>query len=302
MARRFRSFAKINLGLEITGKLPNGYHQLKTIFATIGLHDIVAIATAKSGVKVRTDHPDVPGDETNLAHRAAVAMQALAGTNRGVAIRIEKHIPVGGGVGGGSSNAATVLRALDRIWKLNLGTDGLLQVAKTLGADVPYFLYGGPALGIERGDDIHPLDLKLTERLLLVPNDGGVSTAAVFRRFASQARTPRKRSPIDAFLRVVTSPRPATQASRRLVNDLETAALAESPRLAEISRQVRRVAKSTGAIRAAMSGSGSTFFLIHADTDSRREAASALSRDGIKTIASAFVSRAAYENRFEIRA
>ncbi|MEO8359333.1 MAG: 4-(cytidine 5'-diphospho)-2-C-methyl-D-erythritol kinase [Vicinamibacteria bacterium] len=302
MTRRFRSFAKVNLGLEVTGKLPNGYHQLKTIFATVGLHDIVEIASGKSGVKVRTDHPEVPGDETNLAHRAAVAMQALAGTNRGVTIRIEKRIPVGGGVGGGSSNAATVLRALDQIWKLNLGTDGLLEVARALGADVPYFLYGGPALGLNRGDEIHPLDLKLTERLLLVPNDGGVSTAAVFRRFAAQAKSSRKRSPIDSFLRAVTSPRPAIQALRRLVNDLEPAAFAESPKLAEISRQVRGVAKSTGAIQAAMSGSGSTFFLTHPDTDSRRTAAAALGRAGIKTIASSFVSRAAYEKRFEISA
>ncbi|MEO8499387.1 MAG: 4-(cytidine 5'-diphospho)-2-C-methyl-D-erythritol kinase, partial [Vicinamibacteria bacterium] len=103
--RSFRSFAKINLGLEVTGRLPNGYHQLKTVFATLSLHDTIEITPTRGRIWVRSEHRDVPADETNLAHRAAVAMQRLSGRKAGVSIRIHKRIPVGAGLGGGSSNA-----------------------------------------------------------------------------------------------------------------------------------------------------------------------------------------------------
>lgn len=299
-ARRFRSFAKINLALEVVGKLPSGFHELKTIFATVGLHDIIEIAEARSGISVRSDHPGVPADETNLAHRAAAAMQTIARTKRGLKITIEKRIPVGGGVGGGSSNAATVLRALDTMWELNLGTTGLLETAKNLGADVPYFLVGGPALGRGRGDDIHPLDLELEDRLLLIPNQGGVSTAAVFRRFARQAHSVRARSPIDAFLNRLSKPGKKDVTTADLVNDLEPAALAESPELRSIGESLRRVAKKTGGRQVAMSGSGSTFFMLHPDAPSRKAAVLLLRSEGIETLSSSFLSKRAYERRFEI--
>src|SRR6185436_8317631 len=158
-------------------------------------------------------------------------------TKRGVAISIRKRIPVGGGVGGGSSNAATVLRALDRMWKLNLGAEGLASVARGLGADVPYFLYGGPALGLGRGDEIHLLDFKLRQKVLLVPSQGGVSTAAVFRRFTMTRRLSRRRSPIDGFLKSVKPGSiPPGKSLGRLINELEPAAFDESPALADTSR------------------------------------------------------------------
>ena len=302
-SRTFRSFAKINLGLEVVGKLPNGYHELKTIFATVALHDLIEIGTARNGVTVRSDHPGVPNDASNLASRAALLMQELAGTDRGVSIRIEKRIPVGGGLGGGSSNAATVLRALDLIWKLGLGPSGLTDAAKKLGADVPYFLQGGPALGRGRGDDIHPLDLRLAEKVLLVPHQAGVSTAAVFRRFAMQPPLARARSPIDALLHGgADGARFPERPCVGLVNDLEAAALFESPALASVGEHVARVARQTGASHAAMSGSGSTFFLLHADTSSRRAAVRALKEEGIESVISSFLSARAYRNRFEVSA
>lgn len=261
-ARCFRSFAKINLGLEVTGRLPNGYHELKTLFATLSLHDTIEIAPTRSGISVRSDHPGVPLDETNLAHRAAALMQRLSGRKGGVAIVIHKRIAVGGGLGGGSSNAATVLRALDRMWNLGLGLEGLIEPAKSLGADVPYFLFGGPALGLGRGDDIHPLDLRLDQKVLLVPGPGGVSTASVFKRFAEEGGPSGAASRIDSFLRRSLSP-------GTLRNDLERAALDESPALAEVARRVRRAGRSAGAVLSAMSGSGSSFFLLFGDAAER---------------------------------
>lgn len=292
-ARRFRSFAKINLGLEVTGRLPGGYHELKTLFATLSLHDTIEIATTRSGISVDSDHPGVPPDETNLAHRAAALMQRLSGRKGGVAIKIRKRIAVGGGLGGGSSNAATVLRALDLIWGLGLGLEGLVEPAKSLGADVPYFLVGGPALGLGRGDEIHPLDLRLDQKVLLVPGPGGVSTASVFKRFAEDGGAAGAPSRIDSFLKESLSP-------GTLRNDLERAAIEVSPALAQLARRVRRVGGSTGAILSAMSGSGSSFFLLFSETAQRARAHRELRDAGVPCVRCSFVSRRAFRSRFEI--
>lgn len=297
--RTFRSFAKINLGLEVTGKLPGGYHELKTIFATLSLHDLITLKPRPRGIVIRSAHPGVPCDETNLCHRAAVRMQSLAGHTRGVEITIQKRIAIGGGLGGGSSNAATVLRALDSMWGLNLGPEGLVDAAKSLGADVPYFLFGGPALGLGRGDDIHPLDLRLKEKVLLVPGAGGVSTAAVFGQFAARGGGPRRPSRIDAFLRHCErgeSPRVAT-----LRNDLGPTAIAVSAPLAATARVLRAAARHHGATLAAMSGSGSSFFLLFESTSARADAARELKAVGIPSRRCAFVSRQAFASGFEVR-
>lgn len=303
-ARTFRSFAKINLGLEVVGKLPNAYHELKTLFATVSLHDLIEIEETKKGVSVRTDHSAVPGDETNLAYRAVMLMLAMSGRKAGVTITIHKRIPVGGGLGGGSSNAATVLRALDSMWNLGLRTAGLVDAARTLGADVPYFLVGGPALGLGRGDDIHPLNLPLAGSVLLVPGSGGVSTARVFQRYALLPRRNRAASPIDRLVRSLDESRGALpgRALQSLRNDLDRAAVAESPALASVARAVRRVARAEGAVQAAMSGSGSSFFLIFANEAARKSAAAGLAALAIPSVACSFLSKRAYENRFEMKA
>ena len=299
--RRFRSFAKINLGLEVAGTFGDGYHELKTLFATLSLHDTIGITETTSGVTVRSGHPDVPDDETNLAHRAAVLMRRISGRKTGVRIDVRKRIAVGGGLGGGSSNAGTVLRALDLMWELGLGSDGLVEAAKTLGADVPYFLLGGPALGLGRGDDIHPLDLRLKQKVLLVPGDGGVRTAAVFRRYAALQAGSRAPSRIDAFLRSIEG-HGKPKGLHSLRNDLERAAMDESLSLSAIARRVRRVGRSTGAIHTAMSGSGSSFFLLFDAEGAERAAAEALRALGLPSVRCSFVSRRDYTRRFEIKA
>jgi len=295
-ARAFRSFAKINLGLEVLGRLPSGYHELRTIFATLSLHDIVEIEETSRGISVRSDHPGVPDDETNIAWRAAAVMQKISGRKRGVRITLHKRIAPGGGLGGGSSNAATVLRALNLMWGHNLPMSRLAKAARTLGADVPYFLVGGPALGLGRGDQIQPLDLRLRERVLLVPGAAGVSTAAVFERYAEHRNQgPRKgRSPIEGFVQ-------GRRAPSTLRNDLEAAAIAVNPALAATARQVRRVGRDQGAIQAAMSGSGSSFFLTFDRTAARDAAARVFTESGIESIACAFLSRRSFRERFEIK-
>ena len=144
------SFAKVNLGLEVLGLRSDGYHELRTLFQTISLHDDVTLKTRPRGITVRSDHPDVPADESNLAVRAARELCRETGVSRGVTILITKRIPVARGLGGGSSNAAAVLVGLDRLWRLGLGPAGLQPLARRLGADVPFFLVGGTALGLGR--------------------------------------------------------------------------------------------------------------------------------------------------------
>jgi 4-diphosphocytidyl-2-C-methyl-D-erythritol kinase len=302
--RSFRSFAKINLGLEVVAKLPSGFHELKTLFATVDLHDVIEITPRKSGVTIWSDDPNLPTDATNLAHRTAALMIQRSGRKSGVQIKIQKRIPIGGGLGGGSSNAATVLRALDLMWNLGLGPAGLLQSARSLGADVPYFLTGGPALGLGRGDVIHPLDLPLAGKILLVPGSAGVSTAAVFGRYGvlGGARTARK-SRIDAFLNTgqVRSAKSARTSLGSLRNDLEPAALEVSTSLTGVARTVKRVGRSTRALLTAMSGSGSTYFMVFDESASRSAAATALAEAGLKSRACSFVSRRSYLSRFEIQ-
>jgi 4-diphosphocytidyl-2-C-methyl-D-erythritol kinase len=169
--------AKLNLFLHITGRRADGYHELQTVFQLLDYGDSVEIAEA---AELILDCPglDLPAEQ-NLAMRAARRLQALAGSPRGAAIRIRKRIPAGGGLGGGSSNAATVLLALNRLWQLNLETDELAAIGLELGADVPLFVRGHSAWAEGVGEQLSPLELPPRHYLVVAP-DCTVTTAEVF--------------------------------------------------------------------------------------------------------------------------
>jgi 4-diphosphocytidyl-2-C-methyl-D-erythritol kinase len=196
-----RSFAKVNLGLEVLGVREDGYHELRTLFQTIDLADeIVLVALRARRARGVCDHPLVPRDESNLAARAAQLLRSYGRIGQGVEIRIHKRIPVGGGLGGGSSNAAAVLLGLDRLWKLGLGPDGLHRLAVKLGADVPYFLLGGTALGLARGDEVYPLRRQIRGYTVLVDPGIHVSTARVFARLDGRLTTRENSNSIYYFV------------------------------------------------------------------------------------------------------
>ena len=180
MATTFRSFAKINLHLEVAGRREDGYHELRTIFQTVSLCDRIEVSLEGHGVELRTSGLDVPGGSGNLAHRAATAFLERWGGAAGVRLHLDKRIPVEGGLGGGSSNAATVLLALRELTGSPGEVAELVPLAVSLGADVPYFLVGGTAYGSDRGDRIERLPDLLEEELLLIFPGGGVSTRTVF--------------------------------------------------------------------------------------------------------------------------
>jgi 4-diphosphocytidyl-2-C-methyl-D-erythritol kinase len=276
---RLRAYAKVNLGLEVLGLRDDGYHELRTLFQTIDLHDEVVLRPRPRGVVVRCDHPQVPTDGTNLAARAAEALRAHGRVAAGVEIEIRKRIPVGGGLGGGSTDAATVLLGLDRLWKLGLGPDGLHRLARRLGADVPYFLLGGTALGLSRGDEVYPLRRQLRAHLVLVDPGIHVSTARVFAR-VDAGLTPRLNS--NSIFCFVSRELEGPGAFRFLVNDLEEAALEEAPVLREQARSIRAVLLEEGACLAALSGSGASYFGLFEGASRAARAREALVAGGFR--------------------
>jgi 4-diphosphocytidyl-2-C-methyl-D-erythritol kinase len=279
---RLRSFAKVNLGLEVLGLRDDGYHELRTLFQTIDLHDDVVLRPRPRGVVVRCDHPLVPEDGTNLAARAAEALRAFARVRAGVEIEIRKRVPVGGGLGGGSSNAAAVLLGLDRLWKLGLGPDGLHRLARRLGADVPYFLLGGTALGLSRGDEVYPLRRQLRAHVVVVDPGVHVSTARVFAR-VDAGLTPRLNS--NSIFYFVSRELEGAGGFRFLVNDLEEAALEEAPALREQAGRIRAVLLEGGACLAALSGSGASYFGLFEGAGPAERARATLAARGFRAVA-----------------
>jgi 4-diphosphocytidyl-2-C-methyl-D-erythritol kinase len=279
---RLHSYGKVNLGLEVLHLRDDGYHELRTIFQTIDLHDDIVLRPRRRGVTVRCDHPLVPRDGTNLAARAAEALRACGRVSSGVEIEIRKRIPVGGGLGGGSSNAAAVLLGLDRLWKTGLGPDGLHRLARRLGADVPYFLLGGTALGLSRGDEVYPLRRQLRANVVVVDPGIHVSTARVFARLDARL-TPRLNS--NSIFHFVSRELEGAGAFRFLVNDLEEAALEEAPVLRERVRRIRAVFLEQGACLAALSGSGASCFGLFEGARPAERARGVLAAEGFRALA-----------------
>jgi 4-diphosphocytidyl-2-C-methyl-D-erythritol kinase len=195
-----------------------------------------------------------------------------------VEIRIRKRIPVGGGLGGGSSNAAAVLLGLDRMWRLGLGEDVLHRLARRLGADVPYFLVGGTALGLARGDEVYPLRRQVRAHVLLVDPGIHVSTARVFSRLDARL-TPRENS--NSIFFFVSRELEGAGSFRLLKNDLEEAALEEAPALRDQAGRIRAVLLGEGARLAALSGSGSSYFGVFETARRAARARAALAAEGI---------------------
>jgi 4-diphosphocytidyl-2-C-methyl-D-erythritol kinase len=239
-AARFAAPAKLNLFLHVIGRRSDGYHLLQTAFRLIDLCDWVTIAPRDDGaIRLECDLPGVPAGQ-NLASRAAHALQAATGARAGATIRLEKHIPMGAGLGGGSSDAATTLIALNRIWRTGLSRDDLASLAVALGADVPFFLFGRNAFGEGIGEVLAELVLAPAWYVVLTPQVS-VSTAEIFS--APELTRAAKPIKITAFFKGFGR------------NDLEPVVCARYPEVAEHLAWLR----SFGDAR--MSGSGSSLFV-----------------------------------------
>jgi len=176
-----RSFAKINLGLRISSARSDGFHDLLTVYQTIGLHDVIRVNVRRgAGIEIRCEDPRVPRDESNTCFRIVErAMAALQAKGR-IIIEIEKRLPVQGGLGGASANAIATLLALERALRKTLPAPERLRIAAEVGSDLPLFLVGGTVLGVERGEQVYPLrDLPSTACVVVTP-EVGVSTPKAF--------------------------------------------------------------------------------------------------------------------------
>ncbi|HUT07210.1 MAG TPA: 4-(cytidine 5'-diphospho)-2-C-methyl-D-erythritol kinase [Candidatus Latescibacteria bacterium] len=256
-----KSFAKINLGLEIVGKRADGYHDIRTLFQTITLADELHLEPAPAGViDITGDDPAVAWDETNLVHRAARLLKEISGTDHGARILVKKSIPAGRGLGGGSSNAAAALLGLNRMWDLGLDRPGLAGLARRLGADVPFFLHGGLCLGEDIGDRLTRLpDLAPIPCLLVFP-PFPIPTASIYAGIGPSLTSDGKVSKIMRFLE--------TGDFGLLENDLEHVILRAYPEL----ERWKKFFGERGAILCQVSGSGSAVYGIFADAESALEA------------------------------
>ena len=177
------AFAKINLDLRVLGRRPDGYHELRTTFQSIALADTLTFTRSTGSFRIVCSDPACPTDKSNLVWRAAALVWKAArrrGAPKGVTVRLDKRVPMQAGLGGGSSDAAAALRALAKWWRVNVAPDELRRLASAVGADVPYFLEGGTALGLNRGDVLVPLDDIARRWVVLIVPDFGVSTKDAF--------------------------------------------------------------------------------------------------------------------------
>jgi 4-diphosphocytidyl-2-C-methyl-D-erythritol kinase len=268
--------AKVNLFLRIVGRRPDGYHLLDSLMVPISLHDqlhvrITRPATSNSSVTVASDSPDAPGGPGNLVHRAATRLLQTTDDHVAVDVDLRKHIPVGSGLGGGSSDAAAALLALNRLLGSPCALEQLAQLAAELGADVPFFIYGRPARVAGIGEQITPVQLGRSLSLVVCSDGSQLSTAQIYS-LADVSLTSER--PATNIATLVSAVQPL---SELLVNDLESAVAKVHP---EVLALKARLIKQ-GAQAALMTGSGSAVFGIWPDHRLARNAAMKLRQQGL---------------------
>lgn len=259
--------AKINWSLNITGLRADGYHLLDMLMQTIDLHDTLEIEPA-AGLSLTVD--DTPAGEENLVLRAAMALNRHAGTRRGARMALIKRIPARAGLGGGSADCATALRALNGLWELGLSEAELLEIGLSLGADVPFCLTGGLARVRGIGEDILPVPQAPSIPLVLVVPGGGLSTGAVFSLW-DRGGYPEVRLDNAALAGAVTAGR-LDEVDRLCANALTAPAVSLMPEIGSLIERMRAL----GAGAAFMTGSGSAVVGAFADDDAARCAARSL--------------------------
>jgi len=284
------AFAKINLDLRILGTRPDGYHDLRTIFQSLALFDKVTVTRRRGPIEIVCDQEDIPTDRRNLVWKAASLLHRVAtgktSAPQGISIDLRKRIPSEAGLGGGSADAAMTLLALNKLWKLDYDLATLTRVGARLGADVPYFLVGGTALGLGRGDDIYPLVDPPTVHVVILRPGFGVSTADAYGWFDEETRRAKEPAP-----RPCPPGWPSWAATLR--NDLEGPVVRHHPAIARI----RQSLLDAGANFAAMSGSGSAVFGLFERADAARRTAADLARPGWLSLHTRTMSRREYARR-----
>jgi len=275
-----RAYAKINLSLLVTARRADGYHELRTVFQALALADRLDFTPRPGPLSLSCTDPAVPTDERNLVWTAAQAIWTAAGrdgTPEGIEIRLTKRITAEGGLGGGSADAAAMIATLAPIWGVRAGRDRLAELAAQVGADVPYFLGGGTALCLGRGDEIHPLRDRVRRWVTLAMPPFGVSTAQAFQWFDERAHGANA-------VAGAGGPEPADG-----TNDLEGPVVARYPAIGRLIARLR----AEGAAVAAMTGSGSTVYGVFGTRAAAESAAGRIgTEEGVRTVVTRTASSA----------
>jgi len=321
MSVSVRSFAKINLGLAIGAKRADGFHDLRTVYQTVAIHDVIHVdVVAGEGIEIRCKDARVPTDATNTCYRVAERVMRTLRRSEKVVIEIEKNLPVQGGIGGGSSNAVASLFALERALGVTLDPHEKLRIAAEVGSDLPLFLLGGLVLGHGRGEEIYPLPDLPPLPIVIVTPAVPVSTPQAFRDWDALAEAEltqgRPSDTINEFSRgvfawlsgIAPTGVPTSGGDRAetllldlvragIVNDFERVVFPQNPEL----RDVKCVLEREGAVYASLSGSGSTLYGLFSSAQKAEKAAAKLNTQGVPAVATVTLPRAAYREQMFIR-
>ena len=258
-----QSPCKVNLLLNILGKRPDGFHELETVMHPVRVYDLITFERAGQGLQLSCNRPELPTDSQNLVHRAATRFLESSGITEGIRLHLEKNLPLAGGVGGGSANAAVTLLGLNKLFGNPLASGQLSTIAASLGSDVPFFLQEQPALASGRGEQIEPLapfPAMQGAVFFLIHPGFGIATPWAYQQLArfpaaQKGRLGRARELISAL-----NSKDLRTAGTLFYNSLEAPALEKFPVLELFQKFLR----NNGAEGALMSGSGSTTFaLVH---------------------------------------
>ena len=269
--------AKINIALQVGPARADGFHELQTIYHAVSLYDGITVAEAAegSGISIVCTHEDVPLDNRNLAWKAAELLAAKAGRAPDVAIRIDKGIPVAGGMAGGSADAAGTLIAINELWELNYSKEELQEIAAELGSDVPFCIAGGTQLGQGRGELLSPVLAKGSFDWVIATSQAGLSTPAVYAKLDEirpDAEMPRIPDDVVAALRT----NDAKALGLVLHNDLQAPAIVLKPSL----QRTIEAGIEAGALGALVSGSGPTVVFLVRDAEHALDVQIALTGSG----------------------
>ena len=285
-----RAHAKVNLDLRIFGTRADGYHELRTVFQSIDLHDTLICAERPGPFILKTRSANIPTDHSNLIWKAGAALWTALGRGgepTDTTVVLDKGIPMEAGLGGGSSDAAAALLAFARLWG-GAPVTLLREIAAGIGADVPFFLSGGTALGLGRGEEIYPLVDLPRHWVVVVCPAYGVSTAEAYGWYDEDRSTGLKE---PRELQVLPVPWPSRAA--QMINDLEPPVVRRHPELAEYKAQLR----DGGAVAAAMSGSGSAVFGLFRTRHAASRMLKPLGRGGAKALLARTLTRDEHERR-----
>lgn len=269
-----RAYAKVNLGLDVVRRLPNGYHQVKMIMQTVGIYDELTLEKAAEGITVTTDSGELPTDENNLIYKAAKLMRGKYGIGGGVRIHLQKNIPIAAGMAGGSADAAAAMKGMNALFGLGAAPGELMEEAVKIGADVPYCIMGGTALAEGIGEKLTALPSVPHMFLLVAKPDINVSTGYVYEHLdaAGIAHHP----DIDGMAEAVRESS-LSGILERMENVLETVTIPAHPVIDTIKKRMREL----GAEESLMSGSGPAVFGVFSDKECARKAYRQMVQDGL---------------------